>query len=64
MSIAILKLSDNEKGYKIILDDAFYVPIGYGFWTDEMSLEDGKYTIVCPRINKEIGRGTMRIRQL
>jgi hypothetical protein len=32
--MAILRLSDNEKGYKIILDDAFYVPLGYGFWTE------------------------------
>jgi hypothetical protein len=38
LSLAILRLSDNEKGYKIILDDAFYVPIGYGYWSEELPL--------------------------
>jgi hypothetical protein len=32
LSMAIIRPPDNGKGYKIILDDAFYVPLGYGFW--------------------------------
>lgn len=64
LSLAVLRLSDNTKGYKIILDDAYYVPLGFGFWTECVSLEAGTYTIVCPRINKEVGRGILRIRQL
>ena len=64
LSLAILRLSDNEKGYKIILDDAFYVPIGYGYWSEELPLEEGRYTIVCPRLKHEVGRGTLSVRQL
>lgn len=64
LSIAVLRLSDNDKGYKIILDDAFYVPIGYGFWSEELQLDEGRYTVICPRLNKEVGRGTLSIRQL
>jgi hypothetical protein len=40
-----------------VLDDAFYVPFGFGFWTKVMELEEGEYRFVFPRMEKEGGTG-------
>lgn len=38
--------------YKIVHDDAFYVPFGFGFWTKILKLEKGKYRFVFPKMEK------------
>lgn len=31
--MSVLEASSDKKEYKIIVDDAYYVPFGIGFWT-------------------------------
>jgi hypothetical protein len=38
--------------YKIILDDAFYVPFGFGYWSKIFTLEKGIYRFVFPKMEK------------
>lgn len=36
--MAIFLASEDKKSFKIIADDAFYVPFGVGFWTCSIEL--------------------------
>ncbi len=62
LSLGILKIlrpneyqgSQNDAeasaSFKIVVDDAFYVPFGFGFWTKVMEFEEGEYRFVFPRM--------------
>lgn len=59
--MVVLKRSEDSKQFKIILDDAFYVPFGIGFWTGEISMENGNYRFVFPKIDQDFSKGTFGI---
>jgi hypothetical protein len=62
LSMSIFE-AENGK-YKIILDDAFYVPFGMGFWSDAYELEEANYRFVFPKLEKDNSIGTFLIRKL
>lgn len=43
------------------MDDAFYVPFGFGFWSKQMFVESANYRFVFPKMEKEIGNGTFAV---
>lgn len=59
--MGIFLADNNKKLYKIIQDDAFYVPFGIGFWSAQMDLEEGCYKFVFPRMDKEFAQGNFGI---
>lgn len=61
--MSVLKISDDHSEYQIIIDDAFYVPFGIGFWTSEIELEEGEYRFVLPKMDKTFAKGTFGIVQ-
>ena len=48
LSMGIFQKNNNH--FKIILDDAYYVPYGIGFWSKELFLESGTYRFVFPKL--------------
>lgn len=59
--MAVFKASDNKKQFKIIIDDAYYVPFGVGFWSAEIGLEEGSYRFVFPKMDKGFSKGSFGI---
>lgn len=59
--MSVLEVSSDKKAYKIVIDDAYYVPFGIGFWTQEIELEGGTYRFIFPKMEKSFAVGTFGI---
>jgi hypothetical protein len=58
------KANESFWSFKIVLDDAFYVPFGFGFWTKAIEFEEGEYRFVFPRMEKESGLGVFCVYEM
>jgi hypothetical protein len=57
-------MGSEKKTYKIVQDDSFYVPFGFGFWTKPIQLQKGTYRFVCPKMEKEPATGKFSAYQI
>lgn len=61
LSMVILQIHPDGLKYKIVLDDAFYVPFGVGYWTSEMEVQEGEYRFIFPKMAKDFSLGSFGI---
>lgn len=61
LSMAIFEISPDSKSFRIVLDDAYYVPFGIGFWSQPLTLEQARYRFVLPKMEKDFSKGTFSI---
>jgi hypothetical protein len=59
--MAMFVTTEDKKSFKIIIDDALYVPFGVGFWTASIELEEGMYRFVFPNMDKGFSKGLFGI---
>jgi hypothetical protein len=59
--MALFQSTEDNQQFRIILDDAFYVPFGMGFWSGEVELEEGVYRFVFPKIERDFSKGSFGI---